>query len=75
MGVAHRLMDAAIEEARRLGYTEMLLDTLASMKAARKLYEGHGFEEIDKYYDNPIEAVVFMKAMLVSAESAIETSA
>ncbi|KAL5400132.1 hypothetical protein PMIN06_000145 [Paraphaeosphaeria minitans] len=64
VGTAQRLVDAAMEEARALGYRYMLLDTLASMAAARKLYVRCRFEEVDKYYDNPIEGTVFMKAAL-----------
>ncbi|KAF2450147.1 GNAT family acetyltransferase [Karstenula rhodostoma CBS 690.94] len=64
MGAAQRLMDAAIEKARELGYDHMLLDTLASMMAARKLYARYGFAEVDKYYDNPIAGTVFMRAAL-----------
>ncbi|KAJ4354338.1 uncharacterized protein N0V89_006073 [Didymosphaeria variabile] len=77
MGAAQRLMDAAIEKARELNYDYMLLDTLASMTAARKLYVRYGFEEVDKYYDNPIEGTVFMRAALkdVHSESATLSSA
>ena len=77
MGAAQRLMDAAIGKARQLGYSHMLLDTLASMTAARKLYVQYGFEEVDKYYDNPIEGTVFMRAALkdVHSQSATTRSA
>lgn len=64
MGAAQQLMDAAIERARQLGYRGMLLDTLASMKAARALYTRYGFKEVEKYYDNPIEGTVFMRLVL-----------
>lgn len=64
MGAAQQLMDAAIERARQLGYHDMLLDTLASMTAARALYTRYGFKEIKKYYDNPIEGTVFMRVVL-----------
>ncbi|KAL1599836.1 hypothetical protein SLS60_007641 [Paraconiothyrium brasiliense] len=77
MGAAQRLMDAAIGKARELNYHYMLLDTLASMTAARKLYVRYGFEEVDRYYDNPIEGTVFMRAALkdVRSESAMSSSA
>lgn len=70
MGAAQRLMDAAIGRARQLGYGDMLLDTLASMKAARALYERYGFKQVEKYYDNPIEGTVFMRAVLGEVPSA-----
>ena len=53
------LMEIALSHAKKLGYEEMLLDTLRSMKTARKLYEGYGFEEIDSYYENPEDAVFY----------------
>ncbi|KAJ4289077.1 hypothetical protein N0V90_011419 [Kalmusia sp. IMI 367209] len=64
LGAAQRLMDAALNRAQKLGYSDILLDSLANMTAARKLYARYGFEEVDKYYDNPIAGTVFMKASL-----------
>ena len=75
MGAAQRLMDAVIVKAQELGYTSMLLDTLASMEAARKLYERYGFEQIDKYYDNPVEGTVFMRGDLGHVACVTTTSA
>lgn len=74
MGVAQRLMDAAMEKARELGYSYMLLDTLASMTPARKLYARYGFAEVDKYYDNPIEGTVFMRAALGDVDARDESA-
>jgi ribosomal protein S18 acetylase RimI-like enzyme len=59
MGLSKPLMEVALSHAKKLGYEEMLLDTLRSMKTARKLYEGYGFEEIDSYYENPEDAVFY----------------
>lgn len=64
LGAGRILMEAAIAKARELGYKEMLLDTLATMVAARGLYAKYGFKETEKYYDNPTKGVVFMKATL-----------
>jgi ribosomal protein S18 acetylase RimI-like enzyme len=52
-------MEVAISHARKLGYKEMLLDTLRNMTTARKIYEGYGFEEVDSYYENPNDAVFY----------------
>ncbi|KAF2713072.1 acyl-CoA N-acyltransferase [Pleomassaria siparia CBS 279.74] len=64
LGAGRMLLERVIEQAKRLGYKEMLLDTLPSMTAARKMYVEYGFEECEKYYDSPIEGTVFMKLKL-----------
>ncbi|KAF2818860.1 acyl-CoA N-acyltransferase [Ophiobolus disseminans] len=62
-GVAKTLMDAVVFRARECGYVEMLLDTLGSMTAARRLYGGYGFQEIEGYYES-VEGAVFYKLVL-----------
>lgn len=64
LGLGRRLVERAIEEARALGYRRMRLDTLASMKAARRLYHQVGFREIGAYYDNPVPNTVYMELEL-----------
>jgi GNAT superfamily N-acetyltransferase len=64
-GTGRRLLEAVIQKAKDLGYTEMLLDTLSSMTAARKMYADYGFEECEKYYDTTIEGTAFMRLKLL----------
>jgi putative acetyltransferase len=59
-GVGMRLIVAAIQAARSAGYQCILLDTLASMTAARQLYVTMGFREIAPYYNNPLQEVTYM---------------
>jgi len=63
-GVGRLLAGRLIEEARRIGYETMRLDTLASMRAARALYESLGFRRIPAYYANPLAEVVYLELAL-----------
>lgn len=59
-GLGRRLCEALIAEARAHGYRRMLLDTVASMAAARRLYEALGFRPIPPYYDNPLPGAAYL---------------
>jgi putative acetyltransferase len=59
-GLARDLANELIEDARSQGYRTMLLDTLASMAAARALYRDLGFVPVAPYYDNPLPGVMYM---------------
>jgi len=59
-GLARDLANELIEDARARGYRTMLLDTLASMQAARSLYRDLGFVPVEAYYDNPLPGVAYM---------------
>jgi len=50
-----------IKEAKTLGYQSMCLDTLERLSAAMGLYQKLGFEQVDAYYNNPLEQVVYWK--------------
>ena len=63
-GWGARLARAVIDEARRIGYRELKLDTLEWMKAARSLYASLGFRDCEPYYDNPLAGVVYMSLAL-----------
>src|SRR5687768_3249128 len=63
-GIARSLVSAAIGAARRIGYSALVLDTLASMQPAIALYESFGFERTDAYYANPLPDVLYFRASL-----------
>lgn len=60
LGLGRALTGAVIDQAQRIGYRELRLDTLASMTAAQGLYASMGFERIDPYYAPTPEGTVFM---------------
>lgn len=60
-GLGARLADAAVAEARRLGYARMRLDTVPGMEAAQALYERLGFHEIAPYRRNPVPGARFLE--------------
>jgi ribosomal protein S18 acetylase RimI-like enzyme len=50
-GVGRSLVEAALGEARKLGYGVVRLDTLAFMESALSLYRSLGFRDITPYRD------------------------
>jgi ribosomal protein S18 acetylase RimI-like enzyme len=67
IGLGQALVARLIELAERIGYAEIVLDTLASMTAAQALYRSRGFEEIAPYYDTPVPGTIFMRRRLGTA--------
>jgi GNAT superfamily N-acetyltransferase len=63
-GLGRVLAEALLDEARRAGYSVMLLDTLDEMESARELYASLGFEEVAPYYFNPIPGAHYLKVDL-----------
>ena len=62
--LGRRLAERVIAEAQRLGYRRLVLDTLKDMTAAQALYRVLGFEEIEAYYENPLEGVRYFARAL-----------
>jgi putative acetyltransferase len=59
-GIGRRLVLAAIASAIAMGYRHMLLDTLADMSGARRLYAALGFHPCEPYCHNPVPGTTFM---------------
>ena len=65
-GLGRVLVEALIEEARKIGYTHMRLDTITDrMGRAGELYKSMGFVEIEPYYHSPVDTTKFMELDLV----------
>jgi len=56
LGLGLKLSEAALSEARALGYKHIYLDTDHGLIHANKIYETLGFQDIEKYYDNPMDS-------------------
>ena len=61
LSISKRLIQRILQDALDIGYQSILLDTLDTMKPAINLYSSFGFEEIESYYDNPIEGAKYFK--------------
>jgi ribosomal protein S18 acetylase RimI-like enzyme len=63
IGIA--LIEKLIEEARKIGYAQIRLDTFPpKMAKAVSLYESYGFRPIPPYYENPYDDTLFMEKNL-----------
>ncbi|HMC71566.1 MAG TPA: GNAT family N-acetyltransferase [Mycobacteriales bacterium] len=62
-GLGALLLDALEDQARKLGATEGVLDTNATLEAALTLYRLHGWREVPAYNDNPYATHWFAKEL------------
>jgi GNAT superfamily N-acetyltransferase len=65
LGLGQKLLDTAIDFAKGIGYSRMVLDSSKTLYAARALYQKNGFVDIPRYNDN-YRADVFMERMLLT---------
>lgn len=63
-GLGRKLMNKAIDEAKRLGYRYIRLDTVPDMKSAIHLFTSRGFYEIEDYRYNPILGARYLEFKL-----------
>ncbi len=63
-GIGKLLSQRIMQEAKKLGYSEMILDSLKRLKPAVALYQSLGFTEIEPYNFNPEDDVIYMRREL-----------
>lgn len=59
--IGSNLVQQIIKDAKDIGYSHMLLDTLPFLKSAINMYETIGFYEIPSYNDSPMTTSIYMK--------------
>lgn len=65
-GFGRALAETALEEAKKIGYRFMRLDTVPEMKEAISLYESIGFKKIPPYRDNPVPGAIYLEIDLAN---------
>jgi len=64
--IARLLAEKIIDDAKKMNYAKMRLDTIGTMKEAIALYVDLGFREIKSYRFNPLSNVLYMELNLLS---------
>ncbi|MCI8465770.1 MAG: GNAT family N-acetyltransferase [Lachnospiraceae bacterium] len=60
-GIGNQLVQRILSDAKEIGYTHMLLDTLPFLEHAVHIYKKLGFYEIEAYNDSPMNTSIYMK--------------
>ena len=64
-GIADKLMDRLEDFARSQGLQSIYLDSYGDLKTAIALYRQRGYEECERYNDNP-QATIFLRKPLMN---------
>lgn len=66
-GIGRLLAERIIAEARTIGYAQMRLDTMHTMRAAVAMYRSLGFEPAERHNDDPDQRTLFFALRLDGA--------
>lgn len=64
LGVGRKLVSIILENARAMGYQQVVLDTLPTMVEAQRLYQTFGFHPIPAYRANPVIGAQYLARSL-----------
>lgn len=59
--IGRLLAEKILADARGIGYSQMLLDTLPFLQSAIRMYRELGFYEIDSYNESPMGDSIYMR--------------
>lgn len=59
--IGEKMVERLITDARAIGYTRILLDTLPFLRTAIQMYLRMGFYEIPSYNGSPMENLLYMQ--------------
>ena len=60
-GLGSALVEKIINDARKVGYSQILLDTLPFLESAIRMYHSFGFYEIESYNNSPMDTSIYMR--------------
>jgi N-acetylglutamate synthase-like GNAT family acetyltransferase len=63
-GIGKKLVKKIIRVAKIKNYERIRLDTINTMEVALKIYYKNGFYEIEPYYNNPYDNIVYLEKIL-----------
>lgn len=59
--IGERLLQRVLEDAKEIGYSYILLDTLPFLESAIHMYQKYGFYEIESYNNSPMSSSIYMR--------------
>lgn len=59
--IGSELVQRIIRDAKEIGYSHILLDTLPFLEHAIHMYQTCGFYEISSYNNSPLNTSIYMK--------------